>query len=258
MSWEDREFQQESGGIDRGDVRPPNAGDYDGPRGGDEELLYMLDVWDREDNAEVAQQFVDRGAQLIGSFLDRHQADVPEGNLRRLREKLRAAEQFAAFFEEEGDGLGVAAQLVKALNSIEPVIRTTALASVRRRQARGGRDHVPGPASDAQRTDAARARQIATERIDADIREMPAYRKFQEYQDAALRGLSVEDELNMYTAQKEVLLRQRFMWREANELSQGAYHSKLNAIERDLAKQEEVIDATMQSLSGVGYAAAQA
>jgi hypothetical protein len=273
MSWEaDRGgFQAQGGSLQPGyTVEEPDYDAYDSgrsegapgveiPRGGDDELLEMIEAWHGASPEQVAAQFNERGDDLLESFLHRHEADLADGVERRLREYLHALEAMGARYFDEGGATGAPAKLKHLLQTqVVPIVKDVLRAHVRQKQARGGRDRIPGRASEARDQRDISERQLAAERIESSVRRMEEYNRVQEYQNQALRGLSTEDEMNMHSASKEILKRQIFLWDEANRLNQGAFSSTITRLQRELRKTEAAIQQTMGALHGEGYAAAQA
>ena len=238
--------------------RAPERG-FAMPRGGDDELLQLIESWQGESPQFVIESFNERGEDLLESFLSRHESDFAENKEQRFREYLNALEQIGARYEEEGNATGAPKKLSHLLlTQIVPVVKTVLRAHVRQKQARGGRDRIPGGATEARDERAMESKARIRERIESEVRLMGDYNRLQSLMSQQLRGgMNVEDELNMYSAQKEVLKRKLFLWDEENQLHQGAFNSIITQLEREYKDTSTALDSSLSQLHGLGYASAQ-
>ena len=272
MSWEDERGDYNPSG---GDLRPGysvdepttprlfgEAGGFDVPRGGDEELLELIELWNYQGSDEVAKSFNDRGDDLLERFLERHMNDLPDGIEHRLRELLKQLERHGRTYDEDfrTGNFGSADRIKRLLKTqVLPIVQEVLHQGRRQKQARGSRDFIPGRASEARDQRQERGRQQVNERIMSEVSLMGEYSRLQELESRYIyRELTTEDEMNMHSAQKDVLERKIFLWKEANRDAQGAYSNTIARLQRDLRQTEAAVSHSMGALFGEGAAAAQA
>ena len=263
MSWETREMQPGSGSLRPGyTVEEPKTPAYESgirfPAGGDEELLQLMESWTGETSQMVARSFEDRGDDLLESFLERHVSDLPDGG-QQLRALLNSAEGFSERVTEEGDLAGTPQVLSYLLTTkVVPIVKDVIRASNRQKAAHGRRDHVPGEASVSQERQIEYDRTATKHRIDADIRRMEEYQRYQEFQSEAARGhLIPENQLRMHTAHKDILTRELYYWNEENKTHGGVFGRTIGRLRRELDQTHKALDHVHKTVAGLGYAQAQ-
>ena len=79
---------------------PIERGGFEIPRGGDEELLEMMESWTGRTAETVALEYNNRGDHLLESFLERHVADIPDGG-QNLRKWLHVLEDTGQKYAED-------------------------------------------------------------------------------------------------------------------------------------------------------------
>ena len=134
----------------------------------DEALLGLLESWTGQSSLYVANSFTkDRADDKIASFLERHEGDLSDGVEEKLRLYLRTLESYAVRAYDEGN-TGVSARNMKQLISVKvmPVIKQVLRASIRRRSARGGRDFIPGRATERRNTREISNRQRVSQEVE--------------------------------------------------------------------------------------------
>ena len=121
---------------------------FEVPRFGDEALLELIEEWQDATPEAVSESFNQYGEDLLESFFERHDNDFGDTHGQRFREYLNALESFGTTYAEVGAATGVSKQLSHLLlTQVVPAVKTTLRAGRRQKQARGGRDPIPGRAS---------------------------------------------------------------------------------------------------------------
>jgi len=227
------------------------------PRGGDEELLELLDSWMGRSPETIALQYNDRGDDLLESFLERHVADIPDGG-QRLKMWRHALEDFGTKFAEDRT-FGAQNKMELLLKTqVMPLVKSVMRADARKKEARGQRDFVPGRASEARDQRALVAKQNVASAILSDITGMKEFNLVQELQsDSSLRRLSPDEELMMNQANLTLIGRQLEMWNQANQEHEGAFNSQLTRLQREFKATQTKINFTMQEIHGMGARARQ-
>ena len=169
----------------------------------------LLSEWPDERPSQIAEQYVTGGNDVLLSFVKRHHDTMDPSLARKLREYVKSLDASGRLYEDQKQyGTPPSAQLMRRLllNQVVPVIREVLGVGVLRRQARGPPEPVPGRASEKRTVQIADSRQQAKARIDASVRELPAYnlmRQLESDQFAAAGGaggLDPEQELHMHNA----------------------------------------------------------
>jgi hypothetical protein len=178
-------MEEDIGDIERGSPAPPASRD--------DQLIRLMNMWDRKDDEFIARSFAAAGDDAIESFLERHTTYLREGDGQRLTEYQRSLERLSQAYAEGERGdehhESPATRLANLLKKhVVPVIRQTLGAGYRVKSARGGTDRVPGYAQERQRTETTRARQSMKNDIEDQIRTMPAFSHHQNAQNSNFRN----------------------------------------------------------------------
>jgi hypothetical protein len=231
---------------------PVEHGGFQIPRGGDEELMEMIESWNGRRDETVALEYNNRGDDLLESFLERHVADLPDGG-QSMKRYLHVLEDFGAKYAQ--DRLpGAPADMRRVLmTQIVPVVKTVMRANAQKQQARGARDFVSGRASDARDQRDQIATQTVAAAVLANISGMEEFRFVQDMQDRSrLQNLSSTEELQMNQANLTLLERQHDIWNQANQEHKGAFNSTLTRLERQMKTTQTKINFTTQEIHGMG------
>ena len=233
---------------------------FEVPRGGDEELLEMIEEWQDATPEAVSESFNQYGEDLLESFFERHDNDFGDTHGQRFREYLNMLASFGTNFADldPAHASGVAKQLSHLLlTQVVPAVKTTLRAGRRQKQARGGRDSIPGRATAARDERAQVERQQIKERIESEVRMMTEFDHLQELLNVQLhKGLQVQDEVSLYSAQRDVIKRKMFLWKGENERHQGAFNNVLTQLQTQYTKTSKALDQAISQLHGVGFAQA--
>ena len=238
----------------------PNAPGLEGFGGdADDKLLHLIESWSRADPEAIVESFEEVGEQMIESFLSRHAADLDDGIEQTQRGYLRNLILYVKTYRDTGNATGVAGLLKNMLsNNVVPVVKTVLRASSRQKQARGSRDKVPGRASEVRDQQDLQHKEQAKARIDAEIRRMDEYGRLAMFRQMQAAGkLSVEDEMNLNAAHKEILSRKIYMWEQANKENQGAFSSTIARLQLEMKKTRRAISSSVEAMHGQGVAIAQ-
>ena len=264
MSWETRDYEAGDSDLKPGytvqePITPSIERGFEVPRGGDDELLQLIDSWQGEGAADIAESYNQRGEDLLESFLDRHEADFGDTKARRFREYLHALDSFGESYAETGGLTGVPQKMRHLLfTQIVPIVKTVLRSHVRQKQARGGRDAIPGRATEARDERAQIDKHQVGLRVESEIRLMGEFNRLNTILSASLSGLNIEDEIRMHSARKAVVKRRMFLWSEENKVHQGAFNGVLKRLDKEYRDTSKALDGALAQLHGVGYAAAQA
>ena len=97
-------------------VTPAIERGFEMPRGGDDELLQLIESWHGASPEAISESFNRRGEDLLESFLSRHEADFGENKEHRFREYLNALETFGSRYAD-ADAFCREAEALAALRS---------------------------------------------------------------------------------------------------------------------------------------------
>ena len=230
------------------------------PRGGDDALLELIEEWQEASPEAVAESFNQYGEDLLEAFYERHDNDFGDTHGQRFREYLNALESFGTNFADlnPAHASGVAKQLSHLLlTQVVPAVKATLRAGRRQKQARGGRDPMPGRATAARDERAQVERRQIKERIEIEVRMMTEFDHLQQLLNTQLHaGLRPEDEISLYSAQRDVIKRRIFLWKGENQRHQGAFNNVLTQLQNNWNKTIRALDGAISQLHGVGYAQA--
>ena len=230
------------------------------PADADDKLLELIESWSRADPEAIVESFEEYGEQMIESFLRRHAADLDDGMEQTQRGYLRNLILYVQTYRDTGNATGVAGLLKNMLNlNVVPVVKMVLRASNRQKQARGGREVVPGRASEVRVQQDLKLQRVAKFRIEAEIRRMDEYGRLNMFRQMEGAGkLSVEDEMNLNAAYKEILSRKIYLWDQANRANQGAFSSTVARLQREMQKTRKAITSSVEAMHGQGVAIARA
>ena len=100
-----------------------------------------------------------------------------------------------------------------------------------------------------------RRKEQAKARIEAEIRRMDEYGRLAMFRQMQAAGkLSVEDEMNLNAAHKEILSRKIYMWEQANKENQGAFSSTIARLQLEMKKTRRAISSSVEAMHGQGVA----
>ena len=241
-------------------VTPAIERGFEVPRFGDEALLELIEEWQDATPEAVSESFNQYGEDLLESFFERHDNDFGDTHGQRFREYLNALESFGTNFADldPAHASGVAKQLSHLLlTQVVPAVKTTLRAGRRQKQARGGRDSMPGRATAARDERAQVERQQIKDRIESEVRMMTEFDHLQQLLNVQLHaGLQVQDEVSLYSAQRDVIKRKIFLWKGENRRHQGAFNNVLTQLQSQYTKTSKALDQAVSQLHGVGFAQA--
>ena len=119
----------------------------------DEALLELIDDWAHLDNEQIAETFGERGDDMLESFIERHEADLPDGQERRLRQYLKQLVRHSDYFQEEGVHTGAPKALAHMLKTqVVPVVAGPGAEHAAQASARPARRHPGQSLRSARRT----------------------------------------------------------------------------------------------------------
>ena len=260
MAWEGTE---QAAGYPGGGLKPGAIQDVEGdlleqqegtfiPLTKDDDLLHLFQVWDESGAGTVAESFVNRGDMMLKSFLRRHEADIPDGMERRLLEMLKQVEHFGERYGEEGGGVGIDKKIHHVLASqIVPAVKDILRASARQKKSRGKRDFIPGRASEARDRRNVGKRQQVSQGIENEVALMPEFRMYQKFSKLATqRTLSLSDEFEKYSSEKEIIKRKIHIWKAEN--TDGTFGSTITRLQRQLEGINQTLERIQAQSGGFG------
>ena len=218
----------------------------------DDDLLHLFQVWQESGSDTVAESFVERGDMMLKSFLRRHDADIPDGTERRLLEMLKQVEHFGERYGEEGGGIGIDKKMHHMLaTQIVPAVKDILRASARQKRSRGKRDFIPGRATEARDRRNVSNRQQISRAIDNEVAHMPEFSMYQKISKLATqRTLTLSDEFEKYSSEKEIIKRKIHIWKAEN--TDGTFGSTIARLQRQLEGINQTIERIQAQSGGFG------
>jgi len=232
---------------------PLEHGGFEVPRGGDEELLEMIQGWQGRNASTVALEYNDRGEHLLESFLERHVADLPDGG-QKLRLLINSLDAFGERYADSGGESGMQNKMQHMLSTqVIPLVKSVLRHESRKMQAHGRPDFIPGAASEARDERVLAAKQNVSAAVLSNITGMNEYGVVDALQNKSrLKNLSPQEELHMHSASLKLLQRQLIMWNQANQEHQGNFNSTITRLQREIRATEKKVNFTMQEIHGMG------
>jgi hypothetical protein len=236
----------------------PVHGGFEIPRGGDEELMHMIESWTGRSAETVALQYNSRGEKLLESFRERHVADLPDGG-NKLQQFIHALDTFGQTYADTGGETGSQNRMVHLLKTqVFPIVKMVMRAEAQKQQAHGRPDHIPGRASDERDQRDSTAREAVSTSVLASITGMGEFNLVQSLQDKSrLDNLSVDEELQMHRANLKLIERQLEMWQQANQTHNNAFKSTIARLNREYHVTQKKITSSIQEIHGMGAQAQQ-